>query len=68
MVASGEVDLKPEKTLEKAPETHSSVPEGTGRKQSVLNALRERQAKLKAQEQKETEQKPQKRKKGEQEL
>lgn len=63
-----ETDLKPEKTPEKAPETHSSVPEGTGRKQSVLKALRERQAKLKAQEQKETEQKPQKRKKGEQEL
>ncbi len=63
-----ETDLKPEKTPEKAPETHSSVPEGTGRKQSVLKALRERQAKLKAQEQKGTEQKPQKRKKGEQEL
>lgn len=63
-----ETDLKTEKTPEKAPETHSSVPEGTGRKQSVLKALRERQAKLKAQEQKETEQKPQRRKKGEQEL
>lgn len=68
MEAAGEADLKPEKTPEKAPETHSSVSEGTGRKQSVLQALRERQAKLKAQEQKETEQKPQRRKKGEQEL
>lgn len=68
IVGARETDLKPEKTPEKAPETHSSVPEGTGRKQSVLKALRERQAKLKAQEQKGTEQKPQKSKKGEQEL
>lgn len=68
MEAAGEADLKSEKTPEKAPEMNSSVPEGIGRKQSVLKALRERQAKLKAQEQKETEQKPQRRKKGEQEL
>lgn len=68
MEVAGRADLKPEKTPEKAPEMNSSVPEGTGRKQSVLKALRERQAKLKAQEQKGTEQKPQKRKKGEQEL
>ena len=68
MEVAGEADLKPEKTPEKAPEMNGSVPEGTGRKQSVLKALRERQAKLKAQEQKETEQKPQRRKKGEQEL
>lgn len=68
MEAAGEVDLKPEKATEKALETHSSVPEGTGRKQSVLKALRERQTKLKSQEQKGTEQKSQERKKGEQEL
>lgn len=55
----------------KQPETilgkDNSVSEGTGRKQSVLKALRERQAKLK-QEQKSTEQKAQNHKKGEQEL
>lgn len=68
MEAAGEVDLKPEKVTEKALETHSNVPEGTGRKQSVLKALRERQTKLKSQEQKGTEQKSQERKKGEQEL
>lgn len=68
MEAVGEVDLKPEKAPEKALETHSSEPEGTGRKQSVLKALRERQTKLKSQEQKGTEQKSQERKKGEQEL
>lgn len=68
MEAVGEVDLKPEKAPEKALETHSNVPEGTGRKQSVLKALRERQTKLKSQEQKGTEQKSQDRKKGEQEL
>lgn len=62
------VDLKPEKAPEKVLETHSSVPEGTGRKQSVLKALRERQAKLKSQEQKGTEQRSQGREKGEQEL
>ena len=68
MEASSETILKPEQTPEKATETHSTVPEGTGRKQSVLKALRERQAKLKSQEQKGTEQKSQERKKGEQEL
>ncbi|MDO5425153.1 MAG: DUF3849 domain-containing protein [Eubacteriales bacterium] len=61
-------DLKPLKQPEKAPEKDNSVPEGTGRKQSVLKALRERQAKLREQEQKNTEQKTQNRKKGEQEL
>lgn len=68
MEASSETVLIPEQTPGKAPETHSTAPEGTGRKQSVLKALRERQAKLKSQEQKGTEQKPQERKKGEQEL
>lgn len=55
------------KQPERTPEKDNSKSEGTGRKQSVLNALRERQAKLK-QEQKSTEQKPQNHKKGEQEL
>ncbi len=50
--ASSENALMPEQTQKKAPETHSTVSEGTGRKQSVLKALRERQAKLKSQEQK----------------
>lgn len=68
MEASSETVLMPEQTPEKAPEMHSTVLEGTGRKQSVLKALRERQAKLKSQEQKGTEQKSQERKKGEQEL
>lgn len=58
---------EPQKQLETIPEKDNSVPEGTGRKQSVLKALRERQAKLK-QEQKHTEQKTQNYKKGEQEL
>lgn len=58
---------EPIKQPEKAPEKDSPVSEGTGRKQSVLKALRERQAKLK-QEQKGTEQKTQNRKKREQEL
>lgn len=68
MEASSETVLMPEQTPEKVLEAHSTVPEGTGRKQSVLKALRERQAKLKSQEQKGTEQKSQERKKGEQEL
>lgn len=55
------------KQLETVPGKDNSVSEGTGRKQSVLKALRERQAKLK-QEQKSTEQKAQNHKKGEQEL
>lgn len=69
----GKVASVPETALEqkKQPETilgkDNSVSEGTGRKQSVLKALRERQAKLK-QEQKCTEQKAQNHKKGEQEL
>lgn len=68
MEASSKTVLMPEQTPEKVLEAHSTVPEGTGRKQSVLKALRERQAKLKSQEQKGTEQKSQERKKGEQEL
>lgn len=68
MEVSSETVLIPEQTPGKAPETHSTAPEGTGRKQSVLKALRERQAKLKSQEQKGTEQNSQERKKGEQEL
>jgi predicted nucleotidyltransferase len=56
---------KPEKT---APEPEKSTPEGTGKKQSVLNALRERQAKLKAQEQNQPAEKTPGHKKGEQEL
>lgn len=69
----GKVASVPETASEqkKQPETilgkDNSVSEGTGRKQSVLKALRERQAKLK-QEQKSTEQKAQNHKKGEQEL
>lgn len=69
----GKVASVPETASEqkKQPETilgkDNSVSEGTGRKQSVLKALRERQAKLK-QEQKCTEQKAQNHKKGEQEL
>lgn len=55
------------KQPETIPGKDNSVSEGTGRKQSVLKALRERQAKLK-QEQKSTEQKAQNHKKGEQEL
>lgn len=63
-----EMVSEPLKQPEKAPEKDNSVPDGTGRKQSVLKALRERQAKLKEQEQNNTEQKAQKRKKGEHEL
>ena len=60
---ASEQKKQPEKILGK----DNSVSEGTGRKHSVLKALRERQAKLK-QEQKSTEQKAQNHKKGEQEL
>lgn|GEM_PF-3561217 len=59
---------EPVKTAEKAPKTGRDVSEGTGKKQSVLTALRERQAKLKAQEQGISLQKPQARGKGEKEL
>lgn len=59
---------EPLKQPEKTPEKDNPIAEGTGRKQSVLKALRERQAKLKEQGQKNTEQKAQNRKKGEQEL
>lgn len=59
-----------EKVLETALKTNNPAKEpGTGRKESVLKALRERQAKLKAQEQeKQPKDKTQSRKKGEQDL
>jgi predicted nucleotidyltransferase len=57
-----------EKTEKTAPEPEKSTPEGIGKKQSVLNALRERQAKLKAQEQNQPAEKTPGHKKGEQEL
>ena len=56
---------KPQKTT---PETDRSDGNGGGRKQSVLQALRERQAKLKAQENQKPEKEPKAHKKGEQEL
>lgn len=59
---------EPLKQSEKTPEKDNPIAEGSGRKQSVLKALRERQAKLKEQEQKNTEQKTQGHKKGDQEL
>lgn len=59
---------EPLKQPETTPEKDNAIAEGTGRKQSVLKALRERQAKLKEQEQKNAEQKTQGHKKGEQEL
>lgn len=59
---------EPLKQSEKTPEKDNPIAEGSGRKQSVLKALRERQAKLKEQEQKNTEQKAQGHKKGDQEL
>lgn len=49
-------------------QSESVAPEKTGKKQSVLKALRERQVKIKAQEQEKPEQKVQARKKGEAEL
>lgn len=55
------------KQPETIPGKDNSVSEGTGRKQLVLKALRERQEKLKK-EQKSTEQKAQNHRKGEQEL
>nr|WP_289707207.1 hypothetical protein [Enterocloster clostridioformis] len=59
---------EPLKQPETTPEKDNAIAEGTGRKQSVLKALRKRQAKLKEQEQKNAEQKTQGHKKGEQEL
>ena len=53
---------------EKAPEEDSSTSKGTGIKESVLKALRERQARLKEQNHDKDEQKSKGRKKGEQEL
>lgn len=64
---SEELFSEPQKTHEMAPKT-DGMAVGTGRKQSVLKALRERQAKLKEQEQRNPEQKAQNRKKGDQEL
>lgn len=66
--SSEELFPEPQKTYEMAPKTDGMAVEGTGRKQSVLKALRERQAKLKEQEKKNTEQKAQSHKKGDQEL
>ena len=66
--SSEELFSEPQKTHEMAPKTDGMAVGGTGRKQSVLKALRERQAKLKEQEQKNPEQKAQNRKKGDQEL
>lgn len=63
-----EKPLEPEKTAEKAPKADIQTAKGKGKKQSVLQALRERQAKLKAQETGQTEQKTQGRRKGEPEL
>ena len=58
---------EPEKTKETAPETGRTAASG-GRKQSVLQALRERQAKLKEQEGQRPEKEQKAHKKGEQEL
>lgn len=63
-----EKGFREEKTDETIPKADTQVKEaGSGRKESVLKALRERQDKLKAQEKQPTEQ-SQARKKGEQEL
>lgn len=58
---------KPEKSVENAPKTDRGI-SGGSRKQSVLNALRERQARMKAQEKEKQGQEKTARKKGEQEL
>lgn len=58
---------KPEKVSEIAPKTDRDI-SGGSKKQSVLNALRERQARLKAQEKEKEGQKTQSRRKGGQEL
>lgn len=60
--------IKPEKTPEKVSEKDSSTSKGTGKKESVLKALRERQARLKEQNQDKDEQKSKGHKKVEQEL
>lgn len=57
-----------EKTSRKTAETNREIPGGTSKKQSVLNALRERQTKLKAQDQSGQKEKEQMKRKGEQEL
>ncbi|WP_349772670.1 LPD16 domain-containing protein [Lacrimispora xylanisolvens] len=57
-----------EKRSQKAAETEKDISRGTGKKQSVLNALRERQTKLKAQEQSGEQAKTQEKKKGDPEL
>ncbi len=58
---------KPEKSVENVPKTNRNI-SGNSRKQSILNALRERQARKKAQEQEKQGQQSQTRKKGEQQL
>ena len=63
-----ETAAEPEKPQKTTPETDRSDGNGGGRKQSVLQALRERQAKLKAQENQKPEKEPKAHKKGEQEL
>ena len=65
---SQEQPTKQEKIPEKAPEEDSSTSKGTGIKESVLKALRDRQARLKEQNHDKDEQKSKGRKKGEQEL
>lgn len=59
---------KQEKESQKVAEKDKDISRGTGKKQSVLNALRERQNKLKAQEQSEQQEKTQEKKKGDPEL
>lgn len=59
--------VKPEKSAENAPKADKGI-SGGSRKQSVLNALRERQARMKAQEKEKQGQEKIARKKGEQEL
>ena len=58
---------KLEKSIENVPKTNRNI-SGNSRKQSILNALRERQAKKKAQEQEKQGQQSQTRKKREQQL
>ena len=63
-----ETAAEPERPQKSIPETDRGDGNGGGRKQSVLQALRERQAKLKAQESQKPEKEPKAHKKGEQEL
>lgn len=65
---SQEQPIKQEKIPEKTPEKDSSTSKGTGKKESVLKALRERRARLMEQNQDKDEQKSKGHKKGEQEL